>query len=105
MTRSQSNHFYHSAIEDVMSAHVVTQCGYQCELMFLLTGLMATEQKVVLDEWYQWLCREGMVDVDLVVYLRTSPDVVHKRVLARGRPEESTVTKEMLQVPSDFNIS
>merc|ERR1712071_395866 len=42
-------------------------------------------------EWFKWITNNLDVNVDLIVYLRTDPDVVHRRILNRARQEEKTV--------------
>ncbi|VVC86594.1 unnamed protein product [Leptidea sinapis] len=64
----------------------------------------AKSQKFLLDAEYQVLInwfdyREKNLDIslDLIVYLRTTPEVVWERMLRRGRAEESEVPLEYLK--------
>lgn len=57
-------------------------------------GLLPLPSASVIDKWYQWIINNKDVDVDLIVYLRTSPEVVYERILKRKRPEEKTVSFE-----------
>lgn len=61
------------------------------------TGLLHQGMYDVLQEWYK--CIDNMVHIqaDLIVYLRTSPQVVHERMMKRARSEESQVPLEYLQ--------
>ena len=52
---------------------------------------------VVLTEWFDWLVSRQSCEVDLIVYLRTSPEVVHERVKRRCRNEEKAIPLEYLQ--------
>ena len=61
------------------------------------SGLMPQPDFVALDEWFNWIVKNHNVAGDLIVYLRTTPDVVHKRMLARARTEESCVPLEYLE--------
>lgn len=56
---------------------------------------MPASEFSVLCEWYDFLCKSPELDlnVDLIVYLRTSPEVVFERVKRRARSEEK-VRKE-----------
>merc|ERR1719319_1884056 len=49
------------------------------------------EELTVLTAWYDWVNANLSIDLDLIVYLRTSPDVAHSRLKKRGRKEEAGV--------------
>lgn len=51
----------------------------------------------VINEWFKWITENVDVSVDLIVYLRTTPEVVYDRVLKRSRQEEKTVSLEYLK--------
>nr|CAH0106639.1 unnamed protein product [Daphnia galeata] len=53
--------------------------------------LMEPAEYAVISEWFKWITKNIDVDVDLIVYLRSDPEVVHKRILQRARKEEKTV--------------
>jgi len=72
-------------------------------LLIFIAGFMKTEEKVVLDEWYQWLRDEKMANVDLIVYLRVSPEVLAKRIKSRGRKEEKNVSLDTLRTLHNFH--
>ncbi|KAK3908679.1 Deoxynucleoside kinase [Frankliniella fusca] len=61
------------------------------------SGLMPEPDFIALDEWFNWIVKNHDVSGNLIIYLRTSPDVVHKRMLARARTEESCVPLEYLE--------
>ena len=46
---------------------------------------------------------KSALDVDLIVYLRTSPEVAHQRVKARARSEESVIPIEYLRELHDLH--
>jgi deoxyadenosine/deoxycytidine kinase len=54
-------------------------------------GTLQEAEFAVLAEWYKWLGERIDLSLDLIVYLRTSPDTVFNRMKGRGRAEESTV--------------
>jgi len=62
----------------------------------------------VLYSWYDFLDDKMGLDLDLIVYLRTDPEVSHERMRKRGRDEESSVPLEFLtnlhQVYEDWLI-
>ncbi|XP_052233765.1 thymidine kinase 2, mitochondrial-like [Dreissena polymorpha] len=61
------------------------------------SGTMSSLDYVVLDEWFQWMVTSMNVKVDLIVYLRTQPEVLQKRILERCRPEEQTIPLQYLK--------
>lgn len=52
---------------------------------------------VVLEEWYDWCIKSANIETDLIVYLRTSPEIVHQRMRIRARKEENAVSLEYLK--------
>ncbi|XP_021914698.1 deoxynucleoside kinase isoform X2 [Zootermopsis nevadensis] len=59
--------------------------------------LMPAADYVVLDEWFKWITSHFHIGGDLIVYLRTCPEVVFERMKARAREEESCVPLEYLR--------
>ncbi|CAG2161771.1 unnamed protein product [Oppiella nova] len=56
------------------------------------------EEYAILDEWFQWIVRyEPSVGIDLIIYLRTDPEVAFERILRRNRPEEKNLTLDYLK--------
>lgn len=51
----------------------------------------------VLCKYYELLESKLDIGIDLIVYLRTSPEVVHARMLERGRSEEAGLPLEYLK--------
>ena len=52
----------------------------------------------VLDEWFKYMTNESSnLKVDLIIYLRTTPEKAFERVKRRAREEESGVTLKYLQ--------
>ncbi|XP_060553518.1 thymidine kinase 2, mitochondrial-like isoform X2 [Ruditapes philippinarum] len=52
---------------------------------------------VVLTQWFDWLTKSHDIKVDLIVYLRTRPEVVLERVKSRLRPEEQCIPLKYLE--------
>lgn len=52
-------------------------------------GTMTEAEHVVLSQWYEFLERNMTLDLDLIVYLRSSPAVAFDRMKKRNRCEES----------------
>ena len=51
----------------------------------------------VLYKWCDWLDETLGLDLDLIVYLRTDPEIAYERMRQRDREEESNVPRELLQ--------
>jgi len=63
------------------------------------TGKMSDAEHAVISEWFDYLvsCPQLDIGVDLVVYLRTSPEVAYERILARHRNEEVKIPFEYVR--------
>lgn len=61
------------------------------------TGLLHTAEYTLLDDWYTWCIDDAHTKADLIVYLRTTPDVVYERMRSRNRKEESNVSFEYIK--------
>ncbi|XP_069312380.1 thymidine kinase 2, mitochondrial isoform X4 [Eulemur rufifrons] len=58
------------------------------------SGKMPEVDYVVLSEWFDWIVRNIDVSVDLIVYLRTTPETCHQRLKMRCRDEEKAIPLE-----------
>ncbi|XP_012276035.1 deoxynucleoside kinase isoform X2 [Orussus abietinus] len=79
----------------VMERSVYSACCF-IENMRRTKVLEDVETKV-LNEWYDFSLKETKIETDLIVYLRTTPEVVYERMQARGRKEETSVSLEYLR--------
>ncbi|XP_069860982.1 thymidine kinase 2, mitochondrial-like isoform X2 [Dipodomys merriami] len=61
------------------------------------SGKMAEVDYVVLSEWFDWIVRNINVSVDLIVYLRTTPEICYQRLKMRCREEEKVIPLEYLE--------
>ncbi|CAL4064807.1 unnamed protein product, partial [Meganyctiphanes norvegica] len=61
------------------------------------SGKLADPEYNVYCEWYKMITNHLKVKVDLIVYLRTDPNVTHERIAKRSRTEESAIPLEYLQ--------
>ncbi|XP_054552859.1 thymidine kinase 2, mitochondrial isoform X6 [Talpa occidentalis] len=61
------------------------------------SGKMPEVDYVVLSEWFDWITRNIDVSVDLIVYLRTTPETCHQRLRTRCREEEKVIPLEYLE--------
>ncbi|KAF2882834.1 hypothetical protein ILUMI_23346 [Ignelater luminosus] len=63
----------------------------------LRDGILPSPSGSVLNEWFKWVIAKSNVSVDLIIYLRTSPEIVYQRMLARNREEEKSVPLTFLK--------
>ncbi|XP_068626210.1 deoxynucleoside kinase isoform X2 [Battus philenor] len=55
------------------------------------TGTLHPAQFAVLDEWFRFIHQQIPIEADLIVYLKTTPSIVHERIKKRARSEEQCV--------------
>jgi len=67
------------------------------------SGIMSEVEYAVLSEWFDWLVGNQSCDVDLIVYLRTSPQVVYERIKKRSRSEEREIPLDYLTCLNDLH--
>ncbi|KAJ9583803.1 hypothetical protein L9F63_021853, partial [Diploptera punctata] len=60
-------------------------------------GQLLDPEYLILCQWYEWIEQNFDIDLDLIVYLRSSPEVVYERIKKRNRSEESTVSLDYLR--------
>ena len=65
-------------------------------------GSLCGAELEVLTAWYDWLNNNVGIPLDLIVYLRTSPEVAYQRLRERGRKEEAGVPMEFIEVRRNF---
>ena len=61
-------------------------------------GSLSGAELEVLVSWYDWMDSSIGLPLDLIVYLRTSPQVAYERLRQRGRKEEAGVPMEFIEV-------
>ncbi|KAL5232802.1 hypothetical protein ACI65C_000212 [Semiaphis heraclei] len=54
-------------------------------------GLLSSPEYGVMCQWYEYIETNVDIGLDLIVYLRSLPDIVYTRMQRRNRPEERTV--------------
>jgi len=64
-----------------------------------LRSQMTSGEVQILDSWYNLLVSRPEFDtkVDLIIYLRTTPQVAYERMTSRARPEEATLPLQHFQ--------
>merc|ERR1712098_308944 len=67
-------------------------------LKLMKSGKMPLSEYEVLSSWFDFLLPSPQVDldVDLIVYMRTSPEVALSRLMKRGRGEEHLIAKQYI---------
>ncbi|XP_064641117.1 thymidine kinase 2, mitochondrial-like [Lineus longissimus] len=66
-------------------------------------GVMPDMEYIVLTEWFDWICRTQDVHLDLIVYLRTTPETCLERIRNRGRKEEKPIPIDYLKKLHDLH--
>ncbi|XP_053379550.1 thymidine kinase 2, mitochondrial-like [Mercenaria mercenaria] len=66
-------------------------------------GLLSDIEYIILTQWFDYVTSRNDVTVDLVVYLRTSPELCYERIKARNRYEEQKVSMDYLQKLHDLH--
>ncbi|XP_050466366.1 deoxynucleoside kinase-like isoform X1 [Cataglyphis hispanica] len=59
-------------------------------------NVLHKSEVTVLEDWYDWCLKNANIETDLIVYLRTTPEIVYNRMKQRGRKEENAVSLEYL---------
>ncbi|XP_060537310.1 deoxynucleoside kinase-like [Cylas formicarius] len=60
-------------------------------------NLLPLPSAAVIDQHFTWIKQNANIGVDLIIYLRTTPEVVYERMLQRNRAEEKSVSLEYLK--------
>lgn len=42
----------------------------------------------ILDDYFKHFVTKDKIDIDLIVYIKSTPELCHQRVIERSRPEE-----------------
>ncbi|XP_050430333.1 deoxynucleoside kinase-like isoform X2 [Adelges cooleyi] len=61
------------------------------------SGTLSGPEYSVMCQWYEFIERNVDIGLDLIVYLRSSPNTVFKRMQRRNRPEERNMKLEYLE--------
>ncbi|XP_013417736.1 thymidine kinase 2, mitochondrial isoform X1 [Lingula anatina] len=87
--------------EQVRPVRLMERSVYSAKYIFAenlyQSGKMPDIEYVILTEWFNWLVSKEYCHIDLIVYLRTRPEVVHERVKKRCRKEEKAIPLEYLE--------
>lgn len=66
-------------------------------------GKIHTSVHHMVAEWFEFIERNVAIRIDLIVYLRCSPEVVYERMRKRCREEEDEVSSEYLKILHDLH--
>lgn len=99
-----------SGLPEKFNINVMERSLYSAKYCFLeniyKTDKITAVEYEILDKWFTWMTAEHDCSLDLIFYLRTSPQTCHDRLNIRGRPEEtSTITLDYLQSLHDLHES
>jgi deoxyadenosine/deoxycytidine kinase len=69
--------------------------------VFMMTlfemGKITDMEKVCYEEWYFWLKERCFVMPDAIIYIRSTPEICHHRIMHRNRSAESKITLDYLR--------
>lgn len=96
--------------DEKFNINVMERSLYSAKYCFLeniyKSGNMQAVEYEILDKWFNWMIKEHDCNLDLIFYLRTSPETCYNRLNMRGRPEETTSIKlDYLQNLHDLHES
>lgn len=61
------------------------------------SGKISEIEYLVYNEWFKMISKNVDIAIDLIVYLKTDPKIVHERTKCRGRSEEQEIPLEYLE--------
>ncbi|CAF1249568.1 unnamed protein product [Adineta steineri] len=61
------------------------------------TKILHSVEYEILDDWFQMLVSNGLCHLDLIIYLRATPETCLQRIQARHRSEEESIDLGYLQ--------
>ena len=61
------------------------------------SGMMQDCEYRLINEWFNFLITYMDFHVDEIIYLRTTPEVVHERIKKRNRSEEQIISLKYLK--------
>ncbi|OAF67995.1 dCK [Intoshia linei] len=74
------------------------QSAHYCFTKNLLnSGYLQKDEFNILDAWYNWIMTNFNFHLDLIVYMRASPEICLKRIKKRNRIGEENITLEYLK--------
>ena len=59
--------------------------------------MITPPEMIIYDEWYKFLVAQDFCKIDLIVYLKSSPQTCHERIQKRCRPEERKIPLSYLE--------
>ena len=71
---------------------------YYLPAIVLASGKMSSVEYGVYRKWFDWVIRQEKPHVDLIVYLRTSPEECYDRIKKRSRKEELDIPMVLTQI-------
>lgn len=60
------------------------------------SGILDDISYAILNEWSKFTMNTFNISADAIIYIRTEPEILQKRILSRGRSEEKNIKLELL---------
>lgn len=77
---------------------IVERSIHSSKHVFIEASKMGPIHKKILNDWYEFVCKRCSIEVNLIVYLKTSPEISLQRIIQRGRLEEKSIDFQYLEV-------
>lgn len=61
-------------------------------------GTIHSGMHKIFDEWFDYIEKNIQIHIDLIVYLRCTPEIAYERMEKRGRIEEGEISMEYLEI-------
>lgn len=91
-------------VEKMLANGMLHQAMYS--KLILVHKILHAKFAIILDilqEWYEFIHEHHKIQCDLIVYLRTSPEVAYERIKKRARNEESCIPFDYLKDLHDLH--
>uniref|UniRef100_A0A0B6ZPP8 Deoxynucleoside kinase domain-containing protein n=1 Tax=Arion vulgaris TaxID=1028688 RepID=A0A0B6ZPP8_9EUPU len=91
----------HQALQDHAGLKMMERSIYSTRHCFMehliKNGQIQALDQLILSEWHEWVDQHEDISLDLIVYLRASPEVCADRMKLRNRSEEADIPMDYLR--------
>lgn len=88
-------------METTRPIKMIERSIFSCRYIFvenlLAMKIMSHEEYSVIDEWFKWLVETKAITADLIIYLRTDPEVAYKRKNDRAKEGDESISLSYIE--------